>query len=164
MPTVVDLTSGEDTSPSVSQTVYSESLLEQELRLATEHGVCSSLSEDHKLSSLRRQLVVQFLRDLIKLQKTEAGIDIDTGIVATGNAVENPLQPEEVEKDEEDFNDCDVEILVPEKVEPIAAKASTMKRKEFSLNPVCCNCKQQYNEDDNPDGCCTYHRGWTHIL
>lgn len=83
----------------------------------------------------------------------------DTGSVATRNAVEGPLQPEEEEKDEEDFNDFDAEIFNPEKVELIAAKASTMKRKEFSLNPVCCNCKQQYNEDDNPDGCCTYHRG-----
>lgn len=103
MLTVVDLTSEEDTSPSGSQTVYSESLLEEELRLAKEHGVCLSLSEDHKLSSSRRQLVVQFLREFIKLQKTEAGTDTDTGSVAMRNAVEGPLQPEEADKDEEDL-------------------------------------------------------------
>lgn len=42
---------------------------------------------------------------------------------------------------------------------PTTSETSRLKRKEYTLNPVCSHCERQFDQDDNPSGCCRYHSG-----
>lgn len=39
---------------------------------------------------------------------------------------------------------------------------SAPERRRLRRNPVCKNCKEQFQEDDNPSACCKYHPGKSH--
>ncbi|GAB7341839.1 hypothetical protein MBLNU457_g0159t1 [Dothideomycetes sp. NU457] len=137
--------------------------MEDTLKLAKTHGVYLSVGEQHRRSEASCAVIMKFLADMIALDisiKTNHSESVETPAVVKSDGKDDDDDDEQQEDHEEDESDNDKPIDEDDaRVYHLHEKISILGKRGFQYNPVCRNCKMQFDLDDNKDGSCICHEG-----